>query len=268
MESPTLSVLMAVHKGDCTQRFGKALESIFQSQTLKPNQIILVCDGPLHPTHDSAIEIFESTLPTNVLTLRRLPYNRGLANALNEGLKFVRCDLIARMDADDISMPTRFERQVDFLAQNTDVGVCGTSVVEVDSDSDQVFSEKVMPCDNADIIRIMKRRNPICHPSVVLRAEIFKSGVEYPLEYYHLWYLLKRRGIEFANFSEPLVIMNVNNAFFNRRSFKFLRGELRISAKMYRDGFIGFWEFIFVCVGRTILRLSTARVKRCLYRLR
>ncbi|EIV9090438.1 glycosyltransferase, partial [Escherichia coli] len=96
------SVLISIYKNDLPQFFEVALRSIFHDQTLKPDQIVIVADGELHQTHIDIINSFIDDVGNKIVTFVPLPRNVGLANALNEGLKACRNELVARMDADDI----------------------------------------------------------------------------------------------------------------------------------------------------------------------
>lgn len=108
------SVLISVYKSDNPEHLETALKSIWDNQILKPDQIVLVQDGPVGDEIVNIINNFKAILDDK-LSFLELSVNLGLARALNEGLRLCKYDLIARMDSDDICFPNRFEKQIAFL---------------------------------------------------------------------------------------------------------------------------------------------------------
>lgn len=104
------SVLMSVYSKENPTWLRLAIESM-QTQTLPTSDFVLVCDGPLTPELDGVIAEKQRQMG-ETLTVVRLEKNVGLGNALNEGIKHCRNELVARMDSDDIAYPDRCEKQV------------------------------------------------------------------------------------------------------------------------------------------------------------
>ena len=123
------SVIMSVYSMDSPVHLNIALESIWDNQTLKPNQIILVEDGPLTKSLYEIIAHWKGKL-NSLLHIISLKKNSGLGNALNSGLKDCKYDYVARMDADDISEDDRFQLQHDFLINNPNIDVVGGFMYE------------------------------------------------------------------------------------------------------------------------------------------
>ena len=109
----SFSVLMSVYYKEQALYLKEALDSIWLNQILKPDQIVLVEDGPLTPELYEVIDEFQKEVG-NVLTLVKNETNQGLAKALNKGIGFIRTDLIARMDSDDISDKRRFVYEIEY----------------------------------------------------------------------------------------------------------------------------------------------------------
>jgi glycosyltransferase involved in cell wall biosynthesis len=105
------SVLMSVYIKEEAPYFRTAVESML-NQTVPPEQFVLVCDGPLTKPLNDVVAWCEKTAP-ELFTVVRLPENRGLGLALQEGLQVCRNELVARMDADDIAIPDRMEKTVE-----------------------------------------------------------------------------------------------------------------------------------------------------------
>src|SRR5690606_9115564 len=115
------SVLICVYKGDDAECFREALESII-NQTLKPDEIILVVDGPIPTSINEVINIYEE-YPFFKVT--RIAENTGHGNARRIGLNNCSYDLVAIMDADDISVPNRFEMQIKCFKENSNLSIVG-----------------------------------------------------------------------------------------------------------------------------------------------
>ena len=130
-----LSVLMSVYKSDNPQYLDRSLQSVWTDQTLKPDQIVLIKDGPLDEKLDNTIDKWKQNL-SDILCVISNSENIGLTKSLNKGLKVVTGDFIARMDSDDIAHPMRFERQVEYLTNHADVAVVGGSIQEFNAYSD------------------------------------------------------------------------------------------------------------------------------------
>ncbi|WP_320820871.1 glycosyltransferase [Thalassolituus sp.] len=264
----SFSILMSVYSQDNPDYFDKALRSVLVNQTLAPDELVLVIDGPLGSKAENIIQywIGQSQVPIRLL---RKPKNEGLAKALNDGLDLCSNELVFRMDADDISLESRFSRQYTFMLENPDVDVLGAFISEFGDDESEVLSIRKVPVRHGDICKFAKARNPISHPVVCFR----KSGVVvaggYPLMYpedYMLWINMIQMGAKFANIPEVLLKMRTGESFIKRRGFRFLKGELRSYHYMYNSGFISLFDFIRYSFARSLLRLAPPGLKVLLYR--
>lgn len=128
----TISVLMSVYRSEQPKYLDEALASVWTTQTLKPQQIILVEDGTLTDGLYAVIDKWSKELGEILLILRN-KQNVGLTKSLNRGLQHVTTDLVARMDTDDISVPKRFEMQVKYLQEHPDVSIVGGAMQEFNS---------------------------------------------------------------------------------------------------------------------------------------
>ena len=146
--------------------FKASLDSIFH-QTLLPDEVILVEDGPLTSELEQIVYDYSTRYP--VLKIVPLPTNQGLGKALNEGLKHCSYDLVARMDTDDIAMPDRFRRQIQIFEEHPEIDVCGAWVDEFEGNKRNILSTRKLPEYHEEIAAYAKRRNPINHPVVMFR---------------------------------------------------------------------------------------------------
>lgn len=263
----TFTVLLSVYAKESSANFNRSFYSIWDSQELKPEQIILVKDGPLSEELELAIDTWMSKLG-DVLTIVPLPDNVGLASALNEGLKYCRHDLIARMDTDDIAMPKRFAIQLEFMDKNPDIAASSGCIEELD-DSGNIVGLRKLPLDHAEIVHFAKRRSPLSHPAAMFRKEAVLAVGGYPLfrnaQDYALWSLLIVRGYKLANLSDTLVKMRTGSDMYKRRGLKYLKMEIGLLNFQHKIGFISRLDFLINAVSRAVLRISPVFLKKALY---
>ncbi len=138
-----LSVLMSIYSGDNPKYLYAAIESII-SQTRPPDEIVVVKDGPLTNELSRIIKQWQQKRP-GLFKVVSLTENRGLGVALQEGLKACSYDIVARMDADDISSPDRFEKQLRFLQDNPDVAVVSSWMACFEDNPDNIVFIRQMP---------------------------------------------------------------------------------------------------------------------------
>lgn len=262
------SVLLSVYHKERSAYLNCAFESIFDKQTKKPSQIVVVKDGPLTPDLDCAIEHWKKKLG-DVVTVVTLARNVGLAQALNEGIKYCKYELVARMDTDDMAAPRRFEQQVCFMLSNPDVAVSSGCIEEWDQDFSVKLSERHVPLDHESIVQFSKKRSPMNHPAVIFRKSAVVEAGGYPTIYpedYPLWGTMLTQGHKFANLPEVLLKMRVGNALLERRGKEFLKGEIEVFKHLYAVGLINSYELVRNIALRSLVRLSPVFVKVKLYK--
>lgn len=170
----------------------------------------------------NALRAAAGEIPLVVLVFpKRIGLARGLNRLLDEVLSDERWQLIARMDADDESLPGRMECQRCFFDTHPDVDILGTACREVDEQG-RHLQDKFMPLEHATIILSLPRSNPLNHPTVMARRRLFDAGLRYRAdvrrtEDYHLWIDAARCGFVFANLPEPLLNFRRDATFFSRR---------------------------------------------------
>lgn len=219
------SVLMSVYKNDNLIHFREALESVTINQNLKPNQVVLVYDGPVSKEIDEIIEKVKQQDRTIEYKIIKKNLNTGLANSLNIGLKNCKYDWVARMDADDISVKERFEKQFLFLKKNPQISVLGAYIAEFEENVNQISTVRKVKLNNNEILKVIKFRCPMNHMSVVYKKNIVMNIGGYnenfgKLEDYKLWIDLIEKGEKFANIDDILVNVRIGNGFIERRSDK------------------------------------------------
>lgn len=217
------SVLMSVYYKEKPNYFDLALHSILVDQTVLPNELVLICDGPLTSELDAVIEKYCVLFPT-IIKLFRLEENGGLGRALNFGLTKCCYPIVARADSDDICVSTRFEIQTEYMKLHPDVSVISSYIDEFNEDWTRPFSEKRLPLDHESLIKRAKRRNPFNHMAVMFRRDdIIEAGSYQHVPYaedYDLWVRTAALGKKFGNVDRVLVHARVGNGMIGRRSNK------------------------------------------------
>lgn len=248
------SVLMSVYHKEKSEYLKQAIESI-QTQTLSTNDFVLVCDGPLNEQLEGVIAIKQQEMG-DTLNVVRLAKNGGLGNALNEGIKHCKNELVARMDSDDIAYPDRCEKQIAVFNTHSEVSICSGIVEEFTTNPNTVDTKRVPPETNAEIVEFAKKRNPFNHPCVMYK----KSAVEavgsyqdfYLLEDYYLWLRMLMAGYQGYNIQEPLLHMRAGSEMYLRRAgWKYAKTQMRLFKFMKDSKFIGNSQYIKSCVIRS-----------------
>lgn len=243
----TFSVLMSVYINDSPDYLAKALKSIYDEQTRKPDEIVIVFDGPLTPQLLDVLDIFKAG-KENIVKYYPQDINRGLGEALRIGSEFCNGDYIFRMDSDDVSESTRFEKQIDFIQKNPDIDVLGTDIAEFYNSPEETKKRiRSCPSTHSEIVKMGKKRNPMNHVSVCIkRSSLLKSGgykTLLLLEDYYLWLRMIVAGCKFANINESLVFVRVGNGFDYKRGAKErISGWKVLQDYMVKNGMISICE--------------------------
>ena len=262
MTPPAVSVLMGVWNG--APQVGEAAESIL-SQTMTDLELIVVDDD----STDATPAILGSFHDPRLQVLRRA--RGGLTSALNAALRLARAPLLARLDADDVALPERLERQLAFLSAHPEIGLCGTAAREVDA-SGRAVAVVRPPADDAGIRRALIRRNPFVHSSVVMRRAAVEQAGGYDEAFpvaqdYDLWMRMSR-VTRMANLSEPLVVRRLRpGRVTEARETERLRAEASVRWQAVRSGVYPPWCALFIL--RPILAQAVpAGARRAFRRLR
>lgn len=253
------SVLMSVYHKEKPEFLKQSMESIFQ-QTVPTNDFVLVCDGPLNNELDTVINEMQNLFGER-LQVVRLAKNGGLGNALNEGIKHCKNELVARMDSDDIAYPDRCERQIEVFKRYPEISICSGIVEEFTDNPSVVDARRVPPETNAEIIEFAKMRNPFNHPCVMYK----KSDVEaagsyqdfYLLEDYYLWLRMLMADYQGYNLQEPLLHMRAGSEMYKRRGgWKYIGTQIKLFRFMKDKKFISecqYWKSSLLRCGASVV---------------
>lgn len=216
----TYSVLMSVYKNDNPDFLRIALESIYEKQIVKPDEIVVVFDGPLNENLYMVLDEFREG-KENIVKYFPQNVNRGLGEALRIGSEYCTCDYILRMDSDDISDEHRFERQILYVENHPEIDVLGTDIAEFQETPNEDMRIRSCPEKHEDIVNMGKRRNPMNHVTVCMKRTALEKSGGYRtlllLEDYYLWLNMIAAGCKLANIHESLVYVRVGNGFDSKR---------------------------------------------------
>ncbi len=223
---PTFTVLISVYKNDDPSLFYRALQSIF-SNSLSPNLVLLIVDGPIPDILKSVIQEFYSRANFRVFYS---DINQGLALSLNLGINSIDTEWIIRADADDYNRPDRFLRLMAIASEGYDL--IGSSILEVDFTGSPLIM-KIPPKKYSDIMQFIPYRNPFNHMSVAFRTSLVRSVGGYPDIYlredYALWALILKLTNRVINIPEVLVLATAGDSLYVRRGgLKYALGEIAL----------------------------------------
>jgi glycosyltransferase involved in cell wall biosynthesis len=264
------SVLISVYDKENPVFLNKALQSIWDTQSLRPSEIVLVKDGHLNDGLEQIVQIWKSKLK-EILVLIQIDKNVGLGGALNIGLASCRHDFIARMDSDDIALPTRLELQYKFLKTNPHISVVGTFIEEFVSLPGDSKAKRILPVDPELLVSFSVMRNPLNHMTVMFRKTDVMSVGSYEnqpfFEDYHLWLKLSNSGFKIANLDKVLLFVRTGNDMIGRRhGVQYVKHEFSFFYRVYKDGYLTFTQMIVNLCLRTPLRLIPKSLLKIVYR--
>lgn len=218
MSELPFSLLLPVYAGDRVDFLLKAFTSSVHDQELRPSEVVVVQDGPVPTELADAITRLGAESPVPVVHVE-LERNGGLARALERGLEACAHDVVARMDADDISLPERFARQLPVIAGGVDL--VGTGMLEFEDEIGSIVGRRV-PRRGQDAIAAYARfHDPFSHPTVVFRRSAVQAAGGYQplgqMEDYWLFARMIAAGARVENVADPLVMYRVGAGAYARR---------------------------------------------------
>lgn len=273
MSTPPFAVLMPVWGRDVPDRVEAALTSATLGQVLRPDLLVLTVDGPLPPALEHVVERVASGEfgPSQVI---RHDHHRGVAAALNDGLRACPLEIVARADADDLCRPDRFALQIPRLDAGDGHGVdlLGGSMSE--------FSDRVSPgrgplrrrpVSHEEIVDYLPHHSPFHHPTVVMRRSVALAVGGYRdlplLEDYWLWERMMLGGARMGNVPEVVVDYRVDEELFARRGgWRLFSSDLRLQRILLADKVITPSQYVRNLLLRATYRFAPGWARRLGYR--
>lgn len=255
---PDFTVAMGVYRGDNAADFACAVHSIYTEQTVKPKEVIVVVDGPIPQAIEDVLSDLQRSVP---LRLIRFTDNQGHAAARQAGLEAASTDLVAIMDADDLSVPNRFELQLKAFAEHPEASVVGGQINEFIGTPDNVVGSRIVPLKDDEIKAYLKSRCPMNLVTVMVRKDHVQDVGGYQEWYceedYYLWVRLALADKSFANIPDNLVNVRVGSDMYRRRGgWRYFKSEASLQRYMYRHGLIGFPRYVYNVLGRFAVQVA------------
>ena len=237
-----ISVIMAVY--NCANTLPEALDSLL-SQTYQNFKVIICDDASTDNTYEIAKK-YVDLYPEKFMLIKN-EINKKLAASLNKCLEHVDTEYVARMDGDDISLPTRFQKQINFLDQHPEYALVSNPMVYFDEEGDFKIGKAHGAVNKYNFIK----GSPFCHATTMIRKESLDSVNGYSIEYdrcqdYELWFRLYAKGYIGYNLQEPLYKMRDDRHAVSRRKFKYRIVEAKIRLKGYKLLDLPFYSNFYV----------------------
>ena len=252
------SVCTSIYKNDKSEFVRVALDSMLIHQDVKPDEIVLVQDGPV-PYDLSRLLLEYKDKYGNLMNIIRLEKNGGLGNALKLGVENAKYDIIARMDSDDICVPGRFEKQLAYLEAHPECDIVGGQMTEFIGEPDNIVGKREVPLANEEIYQYMKSRCALNHVTVMFRKDAVLKAGNYQdwfwNEDYYLWVRMMMAKCQFANI--PDVAVNVRSGadqYARRGGKKYFDSEIGIKKLMLENGMISKKEYYINYMERFIIQ--------------
>ena len=253
------SIITSVYKNDKPEFVRVALDSMLVNQSVKPSEIVLVQDGPVPDELSNLLSEYEMKYP-EVMNIIRLEKNGGLGNALKLGTETAKYALVARMDSDDICLPNRFEKQLEYLEKYPEVDIVGGQMTEFIGEPDNIVGRRVVPTDNEAIYEFMKSRCALNHVTVMFRKKAVLRVGNYQdwfwNEDYYLWVRMMAGGCKFGNVEDVLVnVRSGADQYARRGGRKYYESEKGIKKLQLEKGMISKTEYIYFVSQRYIIQI-------------
>ena len=263
------SVLMSLYAKERPEYLVPAIESIV-NQTVAPDEIVIVKDGPLTDELDSVVSEYQGKYP-HLFNIVVSESNIGLGKALNLGLAHCKNELVARMDTDDIAKPYRCEKQLAEFEKNSSLDLLGSSVDEFHTTPDEVVSRRVVPTKHEDIYNFAKRRSAFNHPTVMYKkSKVLAVGGYGDLrrnQDVDLFGRMLFSGCIAANIEESLLYFRSNDSLAKRRkSWENTKSYIDTIKKFWKMGYSSFGDYVIIAVAQTGMFLMPVKLQHWVYK--
>ena len=263
------SVLIPIYAGEKEKNFEECLESII-NQTEKPSEILIVKDGPLTQGLNEIIEKKIKGHSEIEIRTYQIQENVGVGMASNIGTKLCQYDYIARIDSDDVSLPDRFEKQINYLEENQEIDILGGFIEEYNEDMNSFISEREVPVEDEEIKRVMKSRCAFNHSTVIYKKDKIIEAGNYGnkriMEDYDLWIRCTKKGYRMHNLPIVLTKNRTGNSMYKKRSgIKYVKTIIEIENQLYSLKMINSfrkWYNIFI---RSLVAIMPLHIRKFVY---
>lgn len=247
-----LTVVVPIYKNNDAQQLRVSLDSLLR-QTLLPNEILVVADGPISTELGQVVSSFKFQVSSKnlpiVVNYQKFEQNEGLGEAMRKAVFVAKGDYIARMDADDICLPNRFEKQMKCFKDDPTLSVVGGQIAEFDGDVENISGRRVVPLEHEEIVSYMKSRNGMNHVTTILKKKDLIDSGNYQsfflLEDYYLWVRMIQCGCRFKNIKEDVVLVRAGKEQMDRRGgLEYFKRQCEVFKYMLKTDFISLPRFL------------------------
>ena len=232
MSALGFSVLLSLYHKENFLALDQCFQSIWKDQTIQPDEIILVLDGPIGEELSQCVQKWQRIIGKSLRVIP-LSQNVGLGKALNKGLEHCSNEWVFRMDTDDISKPDRFKKQIQFIKENPEVVLFSGQILEFNENPSDADTLKYVPTEHTDIVKFAQKRSPFNHMTVAYKKSVIEAvgGYQHHLfmEDYNLWLRVIGAGYRVGNHPDILLYARVGNGMHARRKgLEYVNSELQL----------------------------------------
>lgn len=263
-ETKKYSVLMSLYKKENPEYLKSSIDSML-NQSVKPDEIVMVEDGPLTPELYAVLDSYP------ILHRVRNKTNLGLGLALNAGLKECRNELVARMDTDDCSKPERCEKQLARFLEKPYLSIVGSHIDEFVDDISNVISQRIVPTTSDDIYNFAKKRSAFNHPTVMYsKTAVLENNGYSDLKRNQdvdLFGRMQFEGYKAENIDEALLWFRSSDELAKRRkSWQNTWSYIATIRKFWKMGYSSFADYVMVGIAQTGMYLMPVKVQNFVYK--
>lgn len=264
MEYPKFSVLMSLYLKEKPEYLNEALKSVI-NQTVKPNEIVIIYDGPITAELKNVVKQYVSNNP-GLIKIIDNPENKGLGLALADGVPQCTYELIARMDTDDICRKDRFEKQLEEFVKDPRLDICGSHILEFEEKKENIVAQRRVPLMDKDIKEYQKRRDGFNHVSVMFKKKSVLAAGNYQscllMEDTLLWANMFMNGAKGKNIDDYLVYVRIGKDMYERRGgFDYYKKYKAGRKKVYETGYISWVDYKITLIVQFIVAAIPNRVR-------
>lgn len=243
-----MKVSIAMSAYNCEPFLEQALESLVNQSYLE-FELILFDDA----STDSTKKIIQNfaTKDARIIPIYN-DINKGLTANLNKAISLSKGLYIARMDADDIALSSRIEKQVKFLDDHQNIDLVGTAAFDINEYGEEIQLRK-LPELHDDIIALLPKANPITHSTVMFRKNSFASIGYYNEAYrttqdYEMWFRAAGKGLKFHNLQEILLKYRMDNNYHKRKSFRYRLYDCKLRLQGFKHINLPFYRYYYALI--------------------
>lgn len=265
---PDYSVLMQVYNKVPPEQLEQAVRSML-GQSHAPVDFVLICDGELTEVQEDVISAIIKDYPEK-MNIQRFSEHITVGAGSNHGMKHCKCELIARMDADDIAMPERCAVQVAEFAAHPELDIVGGYIAEFKEGEEQNALLREVPLEHEEIVKYARRRAPFNNVTVMMKKAAAQAAGGYRdltrAEDYDLYCRMLMNGAKGRNLPQVMVRCRVSEDGYERRKgWEHAKSLISVRRDLYKMGFTGLLDFLIMSAIHIAVFLMPASFTNWLY---